>query len=74
MTVGSIKKAAVVDANDTIIVQRQMSVTATIDHRFMDGRECGGLATVFKKVLENPQDYMDAQGNTNWQAVEAIKF
>lgn len=74
LTVGSIKKAAVVDASDKIVVQRQMSVTATIDHRFLDGRECGGLATIFKKVLENPQEYLDSNGNTNWSAVETIKF
>jgi pyruvate dehydrogenase E2 component (dihydrolipoamide acetyltransferase) len=54
LCVGSIEKKAVV-VNDQIIIQHQMCVTATIDHRFVDGAEIAKLGRRLKEVLERPE-------------------
>ena len=51
--IGAIKdRPAVVDGELTI--QKQLTLTATIDHRFIDGFQGGVLAKVMRSVLENP--------------------
>lgn len=37
-----------------IVVQKQLTVTATLDHRFVDGFEGGRLAKIMRSVFENP--------------------
>jgi len=64
VTVGAMRKGVAVDENDKIVVQRQCTITATIDHRFMDGAESGYLASTFRKIVENPAEFLDAKGNT----------
>lgn len=51
--IGAVKEApAVVDGE--IVVRKQLTICATIDHRFMDGAQGGTLAQVVRDVLENP--------------------
>jgi hypothetical protein len=54
--VGSVtKKPAVVD--DKVVVQQQLTITATIDHRYIDGAQGGKAVEIFKQYLENPKQY-----------------
>ena len=46
------ERPAVVDGQLTI--RPQLTITATIDHRFMDGFQGGQLAKIVRRVLENP--------------------
>lgn len=51
--IGAVKDApAVVDG--ALSVRKQLTICATIDHRFLDGAQGGMLATVVRDVLENP--------------------
>lgn len=51
--VGAVRdRPAVVDKQ--IVIQPQLTITATIDHRFMDGFQGGVLAKVVREVLEDP--------------------
>lgn len=51
--VGSIKEApAVVDGE--VVVRQQLTITATVDHRFVDGYQLGTLARAFRRVFEDP--------------------
>lgn len=50
---GAVRDApAVVDG--ALTVRKQLTITATIDHRFMDGAQGGRLAKVVRDVLERP--------------------
>jgi pyruvate dehydrogenase E2 component (dihydrolipoamide acetyltransferase) len=37
-----------------IVIQRQLTITATIDHRFVDGAQLATLAKCLRGILENP--------------------
>lgn len=51
--IGAIKdRPAVIDGE--LCVRKQLTITATIDHRFIDGFQGGVLAKVVRDVLENP--------------------
>ena len=51
--VGAVKpRPAVVDGE--IVVQKQLTITATLDHRFVDGFEGGQLAKTVREVFQNP--------------------
>lgn len=51
--IGAVRdRPAVVDGR--VVVQQQLTITATIDHRFIDGFQGGTLAKVLREVLENP--------------------
>jgi len=47
------KKATVVD--DKIVIQHQICLTATIDHRYVDGAQMAKMAKRLKAILEDPQ-------------------
>jgi pyruvate/2-oxoglutarate dehydrogenase complex dihydrolipoamide acyltransferase (E2) component len=51
--VGAIRDA-VVPRDGVAVIRKQLTITATIDHRFMDGFQGGVLAKVVREVLENP--------------------
>lgn len=51
---GAVRKAAVVDAEDRVVVGQVMSVNASIDHRFIDGYHAGVLASTVRELLEDP--------------------
>ncbi|MBA2663090.1 MAG: 2-oxo acid dehydrogenase subunit E2 [Bradymonadaceae bacterium] len=53
LLVGAIRpQPAVVDGQ--VVVRDQVTITATVDHRFVDGYQLGTLAKIFKDVLLNP--------------------
>ena len=53
LLVGAIRpQPAVVDGE--VVVRDQITVTATVDHRFVDGYQLGTLAKTFREVIENP--------------------
>jgi pyruvate dehydrogenase E2 component (dihydrolipoamide acetyltransferase) len=51
--IGALRDApAVVDG--ALTVRKQLTLTATIDHRFIDGFQGGVLAKVVRELFENP--------------------
>jgi pyruvate dehydrogenase E2 component (dihydrolipoamide acetyltransferase) len=51
--VGAVRdRPAVVDG--AIVIQPQLTITATIDHRFIDGYQGGMLAKMMREVFEDP--------------------
>ncbi len=58
---GALRDApAVVDGE--IVPQKQLTITATIDHRFMDGAQGGVLAKVVRDVFANPWQLSGMEG------------
>ena len=56
LMVGEVAPRAVVAPDGkTVIVQRTLTITGTIDHRFADGSEAARLSKRLKQALENPQ-------------------
>jgi pyruvate/2-oxoglutarate dehydrogenase complex dihydrolipoamide acyltransferase (E2) component len=51
--VGAVRERPAVE-DGRLIVQKQLTITATIDHRFIDGFQGGVLAKVVRQVFENP--------------------
>lgn len=51
--IGALRDEAVVVDGD-IVSQKRLTITATIDHRFIDGFQGGVLAKVVRQVLEDP--------------------
>ena len=59
--VGAVRdRPAVVDGQ--IKVQPQVTINATIDHRFIDGAQLGVLAKVMREYLEDPQRFAPIDG------------
>lgn len=53
LAVGSMeKRAAVVD--DRLVIARQLTATASFDHRAMDGRDCAEFLARFTAIMEGP--------------------
>jgi pyruvate dehydrogenase E2 component (dihydrolipoamide acetyltransferase) len=51
--IGALRDApAVVDGQ--LVVRKQLTITATLDHRFIDGYQGGVLARAVREVFENP--------------------
>jgi len=44
------------------VVQKQLTLCATIDHRYLDGAQGGVLARVVRDVLENPWQLEGLEG------------
>ncbi len=60
LLVGAIRdKPTVVDGN--IVARPLVTITATVDHRFIDGAQLGTLAAEFRRVLEDPFHLETAQ-------------
>jgi pyruvate/2-oxoglutarate dehydrogenase complex dihydrolipoamide acyltransferase (E2) component len=53
LTIPEVKKRPVV-INDQVVIRPMLDITATIDHRFLDGYRGAMLAKVIKKLIENP--------------------
>lgn len=53
LTIPEIKKRAVV-INDQIVIRPMLDLTATIDHRFLDGHRGAMVAKIMRNLLENP--------------------
>lgn len=61
--VGAVRDRAVVQGGQ-LAVQPQLTVTATIDHRFIDGFQGGVLAKIVREVLEDPERFDPAAPST----------
>lgn len=55
LLVGAIREQPTV-VDGEIVVRPLVTITATVDHRFIDGAQLGVLAGEFRKVLEHPFD------------------
>lgn len=53
LTIPEIKKRAMV-INDKIFIRPMLDLTATIDHRFLDGHRGAMVAKIMRRLLENP--------------------
>lgn len=53
LAVGSVEKRAAV-IEDSLVIARQLTATASFDHRAMDGRDCAEFLSRFKEMLERP--------------------
>jgi len=56
LLVGAVKKAAVVNAEQQVIAQDQIHITATLDHRFVDGTEASRFAKRLSHLVEHPEE------------------
>jgi len=54
VAIASIRKKAVVDENDNIVVRSRMNVTGSFDHRVVDGAVAAKFMNIVKAYLENP--------------------
>ena len=61
--VGALREQAVVK-DGQVVAQRQLTITATIDHRFIDGAQLAVVAKTLRSVLENPWQLDSADGST----------
>lgn len=51
--IGAVKDQATVEDGE-VVVRPQLTITATVDHRFIDGYQGAVLAGAFRRVFENP--------------------
>ena len=51
--IGAVREHAVVH-DGQIVAQKQLTITATIDHRFIDGAQLAVLAKTVRSILEDP--------------------
>ena len=51
--IGAVRDKPVVK-DGQIVAQKQVTITATIDHRFIDGAQLAVLAKTVRSILENP--------------------
>jgi len=56
LLVGAVKKAAVVNAEQQVIAQDQIHITATLDHRYVDGTEASRFAKKLLYLIEHPEE------------------
>lgn len=61
LLVGAVRDQAVV-VNGVVVVKPMLTLTATIDHRFIDGAQLGTLAKVLREAVENPWSLEGLQG------------
>lgn len=59
--VGAVRDAPAVE-DGALVVRKQLTLCATIDHRFIDGAQGGALAKVVRRVLGNPWELEGLQG------------
>lgn len=52
--IGSVHEAATVAEDGSVVVTKQLTVTATIDHRFIDGFQGGVIAREFRRIFDDP--------------------
>lgn len=54
MVLGNVMKKPVV-INDEIVIRRIMSISATLDHRVVDGSHGGRMFRIIKQLIKNPE-------------------
>jgi pyruvate/2-oxoglutarate dehydrogenase complex dihydrolipoamide acyltransferase (E2) component len=65
------KVPAVVD--DQIVIQTQMKVTGTVDHRIIDGAEVAKFNKYFQQVFEDPDSHFKLAVETSEQLILSKK-
>eukprot|EP01101_Sappina_pedata_P008504 TRINITY_DN4732_c0_g1_i1.p1 TRINITY_DN4732_c0_g1~~TRINITY_DN4732_c0_g1_i1.p1 ORF type:complete len:304 (-),score=103.24 TRINITY_DN4732_c0_g1_i1:54-965(-) len=60
--IGALAKKAVV-RNDEIVIREMLSITSTLDHRFVDGSQAAKLAKKVREVMENPEKFDVCESN-----------
>jgi pyruvate dehydrogenase E2 component (dihydrolipoamide acetyltransferase) len=55
---GAVKDAPVVE-NGKVVAGKVMNLSASFDHRFIDGFHAGVLANTMREMLENPFESFD---------------
>ena len=61
MAVGAIREVPAVWEGQ-VVARPQVVITATLDHRFMDGAQAGQLANVVRSLFANPWPLVGLQG------------
>ena len=61
LLVGAVRDQAVV-VDGAVVIRPMLTLTATIDHRYIDGAQLGTLASVLRKVIEDPWSIDGQQG------------
>ncbi len=69
--IGAVRDKPVVK-DGQVVVQKQVTITATIDHRFIDGAQLAVLAKTVRSVLENPWQ-LDGGGAEGGHPAEPAK-
>jgi pyruvate dehydrogenase E2 component (dihydrolipoamide acetyltransferase) len=59
LAVGAVKEKAVVD-DGKLAVARMMTISATFDHRIIDGFHAAALSKVLRAWMEHPYDHFDS--------------
>ena len=54
VALGALKKVPVVNDQDEIVIQKQMGLYVTFDHRVLDGSHASKMSTVLHKWFEDP--------------------
>jgi pyruvate/2-oxoglutarate dehydrogenase complex dihydrolipoamide acyltransferase (E2) component len=54
--IGASSKKPIVE-NDQIVIKDMITITATLDHRFLDGSQAANLATKTRQVILNPSKF-----------------
>ncbi len=60
IAMGAIKKVPVVNDQDEIVIERQMGLHVTFDHRVLDGSHAAKMSTVLRKWFDDPHQYFGA--------------
>ncbi len=60
LLIGAAKDAPMA-VDGQVVVRKQLTLTATIDHRFMDGAQGATLAKTVRRVMENPWELEGAR-------------
>lgn len=60
--IGALRDAPTVTPDGAIVVRKQLTLTATIDHRYMDGAQGGVLAKHVRALFENPWSLEGREG------------
>lgn len=59
ITIGAVAmKAAVDDVTGQVIAEKQLPLSLTVDHRFMDGAQGSRMLSDIKKMLQEPEQYL----------------
>jgi pyruvate dehydrogenase E2 component (dihydrolipoamide acetyltransferase) len=59
LALGAVKEKAIVE-NGAVVVAKMMTMSATFDHRIIDGFHAAQLSKVFRQWLEHPFEHLDA--------------
>lgn len=66
---GAVKKAPWVNDDGELEVRQQLTLTATLDHRFLDGAQGGTLAKTVREIFANPWQLSGLEGRPEGVAV-----